>query len=307
VFVLDLRSIPAPQWTVEIQTSWGGQFYWVEWLTSEILSGGTLYSMDHFRADSGRFLAATNHANGAGAVDQPPILSHDGSWVAFDYGEGLAIYDQVHDRLYEYWEGPDITYKLEGWAPDDSSFFAVSRPPDPAVPMSADARLGILEFDPSHPGLRLAWPDAVEIEWDEEFQQAFILQAEPDVNHAERISGAVWELATRERVAEYDVGDPPKTIYGDPIWYMMDRPSSSLIPIAWSASGSCLAFGRKQGYEAESGSLVLVGPGGSEMVIAERLERYFPENMMYAFAPDGRHLLAVHGPQAWIARIPIDC
>jgi hypothetical protein len=318
VFLLDLRSLPARHWPIFLDISFGSWGDRIEWVTSEVL---TLRSVFHapdgswpedirfLRAETGRLLATQ--------TDPTLAESPDGQWLGFAR-DGLALYRQPYDLLYEYEAIPGVSYKVEGWSPDGSSFFVTRRPPPRpqaeedlypvrSEPWPLEVAYGVLEFDTAHPGLSLEWLNAVEIEWDPGFRKAFVLRAEPDLYNAEVILGQVYDLGSRAWVGNYDVGDPPITIYGDLRPYVSQRRDASLIPIAWSSSASCLAFGHKEGIGPRSGSLILVGPDGLETLLADQLERYYPESMLYAFSPDGRHLLAVHGPDAWIARVPIDC
>lgn len=214
---------------------------------------GGLY---YYEASSGRFLFRWQEAphTGSGDIEQPPMFSPDGHWVAInlqmgciDNPECVREYDLVDLKTrarHTIALAPGTYLDFVTWTPDSALLYVISRASGPTATGDPRAPFGLLAIDPVTMKVEVLFDQAVQAEFSPDLNWAFVLfPAQTEIGDL-GLMGGLWKVGTTTMLGRHKVSE--KILYADPAvqdWF--GRPS--LVPVAWSTDGIRVAWGDSLG------------------------------------------------------------
>jgi hypothetical protein len=229
------------------------------WLGNTVIAVADQEGMDMYRAVDGRFLGycvcGPNLDEGQ-AINQLPLLSPDGRWLAlhrtFDTGV-YEIVDVLRDESYSLSQPGSAGVDFLEWKKDSTAFFFISHPE------------GLMAFDTVTREIRSLFDLALDARFNPYQEWAFVFFPSRRTPGGQSLSAGLWQVGTNTMLGRHTISESLVSVplYSGVEMEQMGR--SGVIPVGWSIDGTRVAWmdGRLR--------VVTQSIRGADKVIAEGL------------------------------------
>jgi WD40 repeat protein len=233
-------------------------------------------------------------------------FSPDGRWAFIDQGDQMQMSVSEPNRVFpqKIYTLYDIQTKsrrvllnylgnylwFAGWSADSQKLFVVNRPAEPKLVSDPSTPFGLLAYDLQTGKFELLFKDAVQINWNADKSQAFIIFAVPDQHGNLGLAGGLWKPGSKVVIGQWPISD--QMVYRDPAGL-----SSGQVSTVWSNDGQRIAVCDPLGV------IKILDTQGHEKILTTEMS-VNQGWVSLRWSPDDQHLLIVQGNRAWIVNIP---
>lgn len=188
--------------------------------------------------------------------------------------------------------GTNQQLQLLGWSPDSTIFYLVNRPARESVITPVEMPFGLLALDVASRSYLPLFERAFFVKFSPDQQRAWILFPARRPDGSVGLDGAVFDLRSKDLSERYQI--TAKILYQNPA-------EGDLMPVAWSNSGSRLAFmtdEREVFLHAPNGGKTLLGRLPSS--VPPDMSQLPPDWHRLLWSPDDQYLVVQSATWFWV-------